>query len=251
MSVMQPHEYEVMFKAEDRYWWYRVLRVWAAGALKRHVARGARVLDAGCGTGANLAMLRRRGYDARGVDVSQAALDLAAQRPECRGCLSQASAAELPFPAESFDAVISADVLYLLSEPEEQAALTECRRVLKPGGVLIVNLPAYEWLRGRHDQAIGTQRRYTVAGLRRKLTGTGLEPVRIECRHMLFLPLLAAVRLMRRGKADGANARSDLTLPIGPLNGMLHAIGCVEEWVGRAVRRPFGTSVSAVARRPS
>lgn len=248
---MKSREYEVMFSAETRYWWYRVLRVWLAGALRRHVPPGGRVLDAGCGTGANLAMVREMGYEACGLDVAPAALEFAARRPECAGRLSHASAGRLPFPAESLDAVLSADVLYLLSDAEEKAALAECRRVLKPDGVLILNLPAYEWLRGRHDQAIGTKRRYTASRLRRKLLDAGLEPVRIEYRHMLFLPLLVGVRFVRRGRGEGSAAWSDLTVPISPFNGPMELVARVEEWFGRFVRRPFGTSVSAVARRGS
>ena len=150
---MRPDEYGVMFAAEEAHWWYRSLRAWLRMRLGRRVPRGARVLDAGCGTGANLALLAAMGYRAVGLDLWPAALRLAARRPGAARRMCRGSVTRLPFATGGFDAVVAMDVLYLLDEADEAAALAEFRRVLRPGGLLILHLPAHEWLRG--DRPVG------------------------------------------------------------------------------------------------
>jgi SAM-dependent methyltransferase len=154
-------------------------------------------------------------------------------------------------PSNLFDGVISLDVLYLLNAAQEAASLLEFKRVLKPGGILILNLPAYEWLWGEHDQAVSTKRRYTALTLKSTLMAAGFQLVRLEYRYMIFLPALAILRrLLRRRKTDPSMAKSDLTISPGPINALLTTIAKVEEYIGKAIIRPFGTSVCAVARSP-
>lgn len=247
-TLMLPDEYRRMREAEDGHWWYRALRRWLRNALRAHVPRGCRVLDSGCGTGANLRLLDRLGYVATGHDVFPAALEMCRNRG-VSGRLCVASAAALPFPDGSFDAILSMDVLYLLPLDAERTALEEFRRVLRPGGTLLLNLPAYDWLRGRHDQAIAAKRRYTRATLRQKLIAAGFQAERMEYRLAAFLPAVALVRRLLRPATNTAEpARSDLALPMGPVNGFLSALSQMEECLGAALPRPFGTSVCAVAR---
>ena len=246
---MLPHEYPTMFRVEDAHWWYRALRHWLRGALSRYLPAGSRLLDAGCGTGATLELLRSSGYEAVGADLSAEALSLAGGRPGVAGRICRASVDRLPFADGAFDGVISLDLLYLLDEAQEPEALREFRRALKPGGVLVLHLPAYEWLRGEHDQAVATQRRYEAGMLKRKLSAAGFEVLRVEYRNLLFLPAVAVLRrVFRRGRTDAARATSDLTLGAGPLNGLLALAAWAEEAVGRWAPRPWGSSVCAVAK---
>jgi SAM-dependent methyltransferase len=208
-------------------------------------------LDAGCGTGANLKLINLLDYHAVGLDLSLEGLQLASSRENVKGKLCCASVEKLPFVSNSFDGIINIDVLYLLSDAQEKASLLELKRVLKPGGVLVVNLPAYEWLGGEHDQAVSAKRRYTASKLKRKLLAAGFNLVRLEYRYMLFLPALAVFRrLFRPGKMDPSTAKSDLTMTLGPMNNLLTFIARAEEYLGRVMIRPFGTSVCAVARSP-
>lgn len=247
-TLMQGHEYRTMFEVETAHWWYRGLRLWLSRALAQHVATPGPVLDAGCGTGANLAHLRALGYAAQGLDLSPAGLRLARDRGAPPPRLYQASAAVLPHRDASFAAVLSADVLYLLGEADEARALAEFRRVLAAGGILLLNLPAFEWLRGEHDRVVSTQRRYTASSLRGKLQAAGFRPISIEYRYTSLLPAIALVRrLVRPGGASDASARSDTRIGTGPANGLLTALVRAEERLGSRVSRPFGSSVSAVA----
>lgn len=248
-TLMLPNEYQIMFEVENKHWWYSALRFWILTVLRSYIPRKSFILDAGCGTGANLNLLESLDYRTVGLDLSFEGLQLASSRKNIKGRLCRASVDKLPFLSNSFDGVINIDVLYLLNDTQEIASLSEFKRVLRPGGFLILNLPAYEWLRGEHDQAVSTKRRYTAASLEMKLLAAEFQLVRLEYRYMIFLPLVVVFRrLLRRGKMDQSKAKSDLTISPGPLNNLLTFLARMEEYLGRAMRRPFGTSVCAVAR---
>ena len=249
LTLMLPNEYKTMFEAEDTHWWYRSLRAWLKPVLYSYVPPRSCVLDAGCGTGATLSFLRSWGYRSTGIDLSFEALQLASGRESAQGKLCRASVEKLPFCSNIFDGVVNIDVLYLLSNDQEAASLLEFKRVLKPDGILIIHLPAYEWLRSEHDQAVSTQRRYTASMLKSMLATAGFQLIKLEYRYMVFLPALAFVRFaFRRPKANPFTATSDLTIRLGMLDTVLDSIARLEERLGRVVPRPFGTSVCAVAR---
>ena len=234
---MQPDEYEIMRAVEDRYWWYSVLRGLVLRELSARLPPMARVLDAGCGTGGMMEVLGQR-WQVQGVDAAAAAIDQCHAR---RGLsVQQASVCELPFADASFDAVLSLDVLYHQAVDEE-AAMREMVRVLRPGGVLVVNLPAFDALRGSHDAAVCGARRYTASKMRQLFSSHGLD---LEMMHYwnawMFVPLLLWRRFSR-------GQTSDLSMPPAWLNSLL---ACVGRWDALACRRfrvPFGSSVFAVA----
>ncbi|HEY3108540.1 MAG TPA: methyltransferase domain-containing protein, partial [Chloroflexota bacterium] len=193
---MNRQQYLQMRAVEDRHWWYLGMRAIAQDVIASlNLPPAALILDAGCGTGGNAALLERHGRFV-GVDLSDLALELAAERG--RRPLARASVAALPFPDATFDLVTSFEVLYHRAVGDDVAALAELRRVLRPGGNLLLRLPAHEWLRGAHDAAVHTERRYTAAGLRARLAGAGLEPRRLTYLNSLLLPLAAAKRAAER-----------------------------------------------------
>lgn len=248
---MLANEYQIMFGVENNHWWYCSLRFWIQTVLCSYISPQGHILDAGCGTGANLQLLELLGYRAAGLDLSFEGLQLASSRDNVKGKLCRASVEKLPFLSSSFDGIISSDVLYLLNDAQEMASLLELKRVLKPGGVLVLNLPAYEWLRGEHDQAVSAKRRYTASNLKSKLLAAGFQVMRVEYRYMIFLPAVALLRrLFRPGKDDPSTAKSDLTMNLGLMNNLLTFIAKSEDRLGRVITRPFGTSVCAVARAP-
>jgi len=246
---MEDAEYEVLRAQEDRYWWYLGLRRLALeGLLARLPAdRPARVLDLGCGTGGMLAALLGALPHAslHGIDRHPLALRHAHARGA--GTLVRGTADALPYPDASFDAVLALDLFYI-REVEEQRALGEARRVLAPGGVLIVNLPAFELLRGEHDLAVHTRSRYTARDLGQKLRGAGFEVLRLTYWNAILFPLLLLRRRLRRPTA-GAAPRSDLAPLPGALNALFSGTLALERKLLALVNLPFGSSVFAVARK--
>lgn len=162
----------------------------------------------------------------------------------------QGSVSALPFADSVFDIVTSIDVLYH-ARVDEERAVREMRRVLKPGGWLIVHVPAFEWLRSEHDAAIWTRRRYTRRQAVALLEGAGLQVRTSFYRNQLLFPSLALIRLTRRRHIDAQRAVSDLTALPGWLNAMLRMILYTEsslpEWMRQAA---FGLSIFCVAQRP-
>jgi len=268
---MEPAEYANIYRQEESFWWYRGLHrlaeeclqeAWQEAASRRARSSGAparggndgsgtgrpRVLDAGCGTGGMLARLSTWA-DASGIDFSPLPLGYARRRGPFP--LARASVVRLPFRADAFDLILSLDVLYHRAVESDLEALREFRRCLRPGGTVVLNLPAFESLRSSHDVAIHTARRYRRAGVRRLLVEAGLEPVRVTHWNSILFPGLAAVRRLRRRARDGAGAGTSDVRPLaGPLNACLEGVLAVERLWLRAADLLFGLSLLAVARRP-
>lgn len=236
---MEPAEYDLMDAAEEAMWWYRALHLRLVAALDG--VQGA-VLDAGCGTGGVMRRLRLERPDLTvfGVDVSPQAA--ARARSKSGAAAAAASVLALPFADASFDAVVSADVLCHRSV-DPPAALAEFARVLRPGGRLVLNLPAYDWLTSAHDRRVHTARRSTAGGLRRLLAGAGYRDVRTRYWNSLLLPLMVAERKLL---ARGPGAASDVK-PFHPL--VDAAFFGVTEVERRLPALPAGGSVMATALR--
>jgi SAM-dependent methyltransferase len=255
---MNPGEHAVMARVEERHWWYRALRDCLGRVLARSdlgVPANPRILDAGCGTGANLRFLADRLAPAwlGGFDASDEALALARVKAgEARLWRSDLCDPELP--AGELDLVTSFDVVNIPGRSRATPGLRRLVAALRPGGLLVLNLPAHRWLRSRHDVAVHSSERYVLGDVRALLAGLGLEPVILSHRLCLLLPLVAAARLPERLRppADAAQARSDLhRVPSEPVNRALFAALRPENaLVARGVRLPFGSSIFAVGRKP-
>lgn len=241
---MNPEEYERMFAAEDRQWWYAGMRAISAALLTPALAQGAarRLLDAGCGTGRNVAWLSGFGR-AVGIDLSAQALVLSRRRG---AQVARASVLALPFADQSFDAVTSFDVLYHRWVPDDRAALVELRRVLKPGGLLLVRVPALGILWGAHDEAVHSRHRYTRHELVGLLQAAGFEVRRASYANFFLFPLLLVRRSLDRALGRHGSDVGFLPAPLEALFGAL--LGLEARLVGR-VSLPVGASVMALARR--
>jgi SAM-dependent methyltransferase len=236
---MEPAEYALMDTAEDRMWWYRALHTRLCDALTE--TRG-RVLDAGCGTGGLLAVLRTRRPDLLrfGVEWNQIAATRA--RTKSAALVTRASTNALPFANDTFDAAISADVLcHAAVDPE--AALAELRRVLRSGGRLIVNMPAYQWLLSAHDRRVHNARRLTAPATVAMLRQAGFQPVQAHYWNGLLLPLM----IMQRKILARGDAVSDVA-PFPPwLDATLHGMTEFERRLPFPL--PAGGSVLAIAEK--
>jgi SAM-dependent methyltransferase len=239
-------EYQRMFEAEERQWWYAGMRSIAFGLLDAALAReraSRRLLDAGCGTGHNLLHLGERGR-AYGVDLSEEAIRFCRTRGVAA---ARGSVLQLPFAAGSFDAVTSFDVIYHQWVNDDRSAVAEMARVLKPGGLLLVRVPAFKALWGAHDEAVHSRHRYTRGELAALLRSQGFELVRATYCNFFLFPLLIARRSLDR--ATGRHGSDVQFLP--PLlertfRGLLE----VEALLSRSVSLPFGTSVVVLGRKP-
>ncbi len=247
---MQVREYEVMYQVEDEHWWYVGMRdiIFSTLAVLRGVqdAPSWRILDAGCGTGAIAQRLGRFG-EVVAIDLSSFALQLGKRR-DLAGTVSQASVTALPLLGGTFDLVVSIDVL--CSVPDHERALAEFHRVLKPGGLLLMNLPALDWLKGQHDLAVDILRRYTPTGLEPQLIQHGFGIEKMTFANSLLFPFAACYRVASRWLPANRNApRSDLFVLPRPVNGVLRWVMGLESHIIRRASLPIGMSLFVVARK--
>lgn len=244
-GAMQPEEYRKMADVEDVMWYYRALHRNVAAALRPVVPVGAAVLDAGCGTGGLLRALRReeRGWRLAGVDLSPLACELTRERTGA--LVLEGSVEQMPFGAVSYDAIVSCDVLCQVSDPTR--ALGEFRRVLKPGGVLVLTMPAYPWMYSYHDRQVGNLRRYTRGSLADLLRGAGWRP-RLTYWNALPFPLA----VLRRKVFPAREGESDVQLFSPFVESAFDAAMRLEHrWIARGHALPCGSSLLAVARAES
>ncbi len=245
--AMRPREYRVMFEIEEDYWWYQGLRALLLELLARYVPDPhMRILDAGCGTGANLQLLLEHG-DAIGVDIAEEAIEFCRARGIPPDHTLLASLLELPFPDNFFELSFSFDVICNIDD--DVAAFGELCRVLKPGGRLIAQLPAYRFLWSAHDVAVGHKHRYTAPELARRIERVGLRVERVTYLNALLFPFEVVARLWRRPESANGNAHSDLVPLPRPVNSALAQLFRAEMRAAPRVRFPYGLSLLVVARK--
>jgi SAM-dependent methyltransferase len=244
---MDAAEYALMDAVEDRMWWYRALRARIVAALADRPGGPGPLLDAGCGTGGMVSALLAVGASRPIVAFDYMAE--AAQRARAKTNLPIAvgDITRQPYADATFGAAISLDVLSH-SAVEPSAALAELHRVLAPGGTLVLNLPAHEWLKSAHDARVHNARRFTTPGVRALLQAAGFTAIDARYWNTLLLPLMVIQRKILSRNPEGA---SDVA-PFPPwLNASLLGVTVAEDWLARrGVRFPAGGSVLVVATRP-
>ncbi|HEV8203501.1 MAG TPA: methyltransferase domain-containing protein [Pyrinomonadaceae bacterium] len=242
---MKEHTYPIMFRVEQAHWWYTGRRKILAGfveAICREVTdRRPRILDVGCGTGANLLMLAEYG-DAEGVDISEDALAFCRERGLDKVRLGAGE--QLPYDDGTFDLVTALDVVEHMDD--DLAGLREMRRVLRPGGRVLLFVPTFMFLWGLQDDVSNHRRRYRLPELRRVLEQAGFEIERTTYANItFFLPILVMRQLMR---LTGVKAESENNINVSALNGVLGSVFGAESWLLRVMNLPFGVSGLCVAR---
>ncbi len=235
-----------MYALEDRHWWFLGKRLLVQALLAPLDLRGRRVLDVGCGTGGVLSAF---GSDVVTVGVDRSRAALAYCRRRGIAALACADGDRLPFGPASFDAVLMLDVLEHFAD--EQALLASVRALLRPGGTLLVSVPAFQMLWSGHDEVLHHVRRYTAGQLRRVLAAADLTVERVSYTNVVaFAPALIVRGILgklRRGEA----VATDFTVHGPAVNETLLATYRMEAAaLRRGWRLPVGLSVAAVVRRP-
>jgi len=234
--------YDQIHETEERHWWFRGRRA-VIRALLGHaeLGRSPRILDAGCGTGRNLAEYANIGA-AEGVEPSQTAVDFC----RARGYAVQMAPLEkLPFDEGAFHLACASDVLEHIAD--DGAALRELRRVVRPGGAFLATVPAYDWMWSHHDDSHHHVRRYTRSRLLARVSENGWRPVFATYFNSVLLPPIAAVRAVQRFRP--APQRTDYELTPAPLNALLEMPMRAEARLIAGGRRlPAGLSVGLICR---
>jgi SAM-dependent methyltransferase len=246
---MEEEFYPAYYRLEGRHWWFLGRRRLFLRLLEQEIApadRPIELLDFGCGTGAFLEHLERFGT-VHAVDGDPSAVAFCHDRGRAEVQLVPPGA-PLPFADGSFDLVTTLDVIEHIDD--DVGALRELRRVLRPGGRLLVAVPAFRFLWGKQDEVAHHHRRYTARTLRRVLTESGFAIDRTSYFNTILFPPIAAVRLARRLLRRPGAGQSDFDVGPEALNRALGALFGAE--AGLIARRdlPFGVSLLALARRP-
>ena len=250
---MQQHTYAIMDEVEGSHWWFvgrrKILESFLDSIVEKLGQRtsGAgtqtqlRILDVGCGTGANLEMLAQYG-EAEGVDVSDDALEFCKQK----GLQAQKGLAEkLPFADETFDITTALDVIEHLDD--DLSGLREMHRVTKSGGYSLIFVPAFMWLWGVQDDVSNHRIRYTRKQIVERLEKAGYAVERATYANWTFFtPILAGRTIM---KLTGIKPESENNITISGLNGVFGRLFGAESLWLRRFNFPIGVSIVIVARK--
>jgi SAM-dependent methyltransferase len=243
---MQEHTYPIMYEVEDAHWWYAGRRRIIASFLEQ-ICRDLEtprphILDVGCGTGANLELLTEFG-DVEGVDISPDALAFCRERGFSN--VRHGAAEKLPFADGSFDVVTALDVIEHLDD--DLGSLKEIHRVLRPGGRVLLFVPAFMFLWGVQDDVSNHRRRYRLKSLQKVVRAAGLEVERATYANLTFFAPILFVRTFMR--VARLRPPSEFKINVPAFNGVLGRIFGAERFWLRRMNFPFGVSALCVARR--
>ncbi len=255
---MKKEEYKIMFDIEDDYWWYIGLRELVLSYINRthNKAGELRVLDAGCGTGMMLESCKH--LEAYGLDFSKEALKYCKKRNLTNFLRGSINA--LPFKNKLFDIVLSFDVIGQELDftgsnrnilQDNVRTLQEIGRVMNKNGILIVNLPAYNFMRSNHDKAVGIKKRYTIKEAKDSIQKAGFEIENITYRNTILFPISIVKRITEgwlcTEKEDPESDLKPLPYLINKL--LTHILFIENKLIRSGVNLPFGLSVYCVARK--
>lgn len=246
---MDQQRFDVMAGVERDHWWFRAKRRLVTAALDGSGEARGRLVDVGCGTGATVIEVGTPDYDlAVGIDPSAHALDLARADRIAGPEFLRASAERIPLGDDRVDALTSLDVVEHLDD--DVAALSEYRRVVRPGGAVVLTVPAYAWAWSDHDEALGHRRRYTIPELERSARLAGLEIERATYFHSWLVPLALLIRRTPLRRVARGRTQDEVSLAAPWMNRLGNALARAEAALLGRFNLPFGLSILLVARVP-
>lgn len=242
---MKKTEYLNIYKLEEKHWWYLGMKKISWNFLKQYLpGKKLKILDAGCGTGGMMKEMKSLG-DVWGIDLSPYAIKYCREKD-----LSQvklASVEEIPFDDNCFDLVTSFDVLYHQRVKSDTKAFSEFYRVLKPNGLLLLRVPAYNWLWGKHDLIVATRHRYARNELSKKLQKAGFKIKRATYANTILFPWVLFKRTLEKILSDKESSDVQDTQPI--INNFLKQILIFESKILSKFDLPFGLSLYVLAQK--
>ena len=243
---MQSHHYPILYRVEETHWWYlgrrRIIQDLVQKICSTLNNPNPKILDAGCGTGANLKMLKAYG-SAEGVDISPQAVEFCRERG--LNSVKLGAIEHLPYDDDSFDLVTALDVIEHLDD--DLAGLREIRRVLRSDGRLLVFVPAFMFLWGVQDDVSNHRRRYTLPSLLKAVEAAGFSVEWSSYANIsFFLPVFVVRTVMRLLKL---RADTEYGINISLMNGPFSSLFAAERFVFKRGRLPFGVSALCIARR--
>ena len=242
---MQNTHYETLYRIESGHWWYKARRKIIYNLIKQYrlsSSKDIKILDTGCGTGMLLKELETLGV-CYGIDISQMAVDFCKKRGI--GNVQIADTANIPYSENTFDIVIALDVIEHIKDDEE--ALKEIYRVLKPQGMAIIAVPAFMFLWGVTDVISHHYRRYTLSELRKKIENRRFSIIRSSYFNTFLIPFIALVRLGARRLH--IPMESEASEGKGLINYVLFLIFYVESILFRYINFPFGVSAILICKK--
>ncbi len=243
---MQEHHYPILFQVEESHWWYvgrrRIIQSLVEKICRTLNSSRPRILDVGCGTGANLKMLAAYGR-AEGVDISPQAVAFCGERG--LDSVKLGAAEHLPYESDSFELVTALDVVEHLDD--DVAGLQEMRRVLRRDGRLLLFVPAFMFLWGVQDDVSNHRRRYTLPGLLKAVEAAGFSVEWSSYANIsFFMPVLLVRSVMRW---LGLRAATEYGINISLMNGPFSWLFGAERFILKRGKIPFGVSAVCIARR--
>ena len=235
---------------EETHWWYKARRAIIFDWLTRVLAsyKNPKILDIGCGTGFNISHLHQLGYDqVTGLDFSLDALEYCRSRQ--LKTLIRGDAENLPICPAHYDIAITLDVIEHLRN--DLHALSEIHRVLKPGGTLIIFVPAFQFLWSLQDEVGHHQRRYSAQELKEKVKQAGFELKKLSYVNSLLFPVVWLGRTILRAFPQNFKITSESQMNPSWMNGILYRIFLAELPLLHVVDFPFGVSILCVCRKSS
>lgn len=248
---MEQYEYQKMYEFEENFWWYKGVRLFIKKEIEKILTnkKNIKILDAGCGTGGNLELLKDINCkDISGFDFNSEAVTFCHRRGFNKVKVGDIN--KIPFENNLFDFVICINV-FECSEVKEKKAFQELVRVLKPGGHLLIVVSAFRFLLSEHDFAVHSIRRYDRSRVRDKFVSRDSDIKEMKYYYFLTFPLIGGVRILKNiffGK-NKEIPQSDLKPVPGWLNKILYKLVFVEEKISHYLNFPFGTSLFVVIKK--
>ncbi len=246
-------EYQAMYNVEAELWWYKILH----GKVLKQIdanfkTKEIKVLDAGCGTGGMLDVLKRNGFtNISGFDYNPHAVEFTNLRGFAVDQINILKVSE-HFKADSYDVIVCNDVMYQFEETEIIDILNQLLSLLKPNGVLITNNNAFEIFRGTHDIAVGSKKRFQLSDFKSYIDGSNVSILNYSYWSFFLSPLILVIRLIQKlqlklNLVDLENIKSDVALPSKFMNSLFYNVVKIEDKISNFY--PFGSSMLLIFRR--